>query len=110
MPIYTYQCEKCGNTDKFFRNASKADDSLLCKKCGYDGKHKRLVPSNVSGRAMETRDEYRKKSVVQDTERMVSDRATDAWKKVELPQFIEEHGMEEAIRNGWVDPETKRPK
>ena len=90
--------------------ASKSDDAIICVECKFSGTHNRSIPSNISGRFMENRDEYRKKSVVQETERMVSERASDQWKKVELPEFIEKNGMEEAIRNGWIDPETKRPK
>lgn len=110
MPAYKYECPSCKHTELRFNNVSKRDSPFVCNKCGYSGVHNRMLPDNTSGRAMETRDEYRGKSVVQDTEKMVHERATDHWKKYELPEFIQKNGIEEAIKNGWVDPETKRPK
>ena len=110
MPIYSYECTSCKSIIKAFRNVKQADSAVFCKTCGRHDKQNRLLPNNVSGRALENRDEYRNKNVLQDTERLVEDRAKEHWKKHDLPKLIELEGMDAAIKRGWVDPETKRPK
>jgi hypothetical protein len=61
--------------------------------------------SAPSLRSMETADEYRDKKTVQDVGQMSHDRAREHWRKHELPRFIEKNGIEEAIKNGWVNPD-----
>jgi putative FmdB family regulatory protein len=34
MPIYEYQCKKCGNTSEFLVGVGQDQVELKCKKCG----------------------------------------------------------------------------
>ncbi len=61
--------------------------------------------SAPSVRSLETADEYHGIKNVQDNSKMVDERAKDHWRKHELPRFIQENGVEAAIKNGWVNPD-----
>ncbi|MCC6680547.1 MAG: zinc ribbon domain-containing protein [Phycisphaeraceae bacterium] len=34
MPVYEYQCSKCGHVTEAVRTMSAADEALPCEKCG----------------------------------------------------------------------------
>jgi putative FmdB family regulatory protein len=34
MPIYAYQCRKCGEKFEQFRSISSSDNEVACPKCG----------------------------------------------------------------------------
>lgn len=104
MPIYLYLCPECGSQVKLFKSISSADDLPDCSDGHILTKMNRQI-SIPSVRAMETSDEYRNKKNVQDINKMSNDRARDHWKKHELPRFIEQNGMDAAIKNGWVNPD-----
>lgn len=37
MPIYEYECERCGRTTEALRRMDAADDPLACEHCGDSG-------------------------------------------------------------------------
>lgn len=34
MPIYEYQCDKCGHVTEALRGMARADDPIACEGCG----------------------------------------------------------------------------
>ena len=48
MPIYEYECEKCGNKFENYYWFVGADKDIKCPKCGI-GKPKRIVSSTNKG-------------------------------------------------------------
>lgn len=104
MPIYRYLCPSCSAERKMFKPSSAADELPECS----DGHTSVKMPRQISApslRAMETADEYRDKKTVQDVGKMSQERARDHWRKHELPRFIEQNGLEAAIKNGWANPD-----
>ena len=55
--------------------------------------------------AKETSDEYRGKSVDQDIKSKLKDRASEHFRKHELPRMIDKHGKEYAQQQGFLDAE-----
>lgn len=104
MPIYKYKCQECKKELRLFKPASSADSLPDCQSGHSLVKMQRQI-STPSVRAMETSDEYRNKKNVQDINKMSNERARDHWRKHELPRFIEENGLELAIKNGWSNPD-----
>lgn len=43
MPIYTYQCESCGNVHDKIRKLSEQKEPLSCPKCGSPSEHKPFI-------------------------------------------------------------------
>lgn len=89
---------------KIFKPVSLADSLPECHQGHSKEKMQRQI-STPSVRAMETSDEYRGKKNVQDINKMSEDRAKDHWRKHELPRFIEQNGLEAAVKNGWANPD-----
>jgi len=55
MPVYDYQCRKCGNTYDVFHKVREVVEDVLCPSCG-SGEHVRLLsaPSiSMGGRRSE---------------------------------------------------------
>jgi putative FmdB family regulatory protein len=48
MPIYEYECEKCGHVTETLRTMSQADEPLACEDCG-SGKTHRLQSEFAAG-------------------------------------------------------------
>lgn len=48
MPVYEYQCTKCGEKFEAYRPLMAKDDTVKCPKCGT-AKPKRLISSFTSG-------------------------------------------------------------
>lgn len=104
MPIYRYVCNECNREIKLFRPASSADSLPQCQE-GHSSTEMARQLAAPSVRSMETSDEYRNKKNVQDINKMSEDRARDHWRKHELPRFIEQNGLETAVKNGWANPD-----
>lgn len=87
-----------------FRPSSMADTLPVCQDGHSPVDMGRQIPI-PSIRAMETSDEYRNKKNVQDINKMSEERVKEHWRKHELPRFIEQNGIEAAVKNGWVNPD-----
>lgn len=99
MPIYRYSCLSCGSNKKVSR-IKGLESEVFCGDCGDEMIR---VLSEPMARSMETRDEYRNKSVVDDVEKMVDKRASEYFKKHELPRMIADHGEGWARERGLID-------
>lgn len=99
MPIYRYSCNSCGSSQKVSR-IKNLKSEVFCGDCG--GEMLRVLSAPVP-RSMETRDEYRNKSVVDGVEDMVDKRASEHFKKHELPRMIADNGEAWARERGFVD-------
>ena len=40
MPVYEYECEKCGQVTEALRKMSEADATIACEKCGSEKTHR----------------------------------------------------------------------
>lgn len=103
MPIFRLKCD-CGKEIRFM--SQKKTNPPNCMVCG---KKMFFVMTAPNARAMNTADEYRKKSMLDGTDSMVNDRAKDFFRKHELPRLIAEEGVESARTKGYVD-EDGNPK
>ena len=53
MPIYEYECYKCGEEFESFRGLFENDNKVACPMCGEKGPKRRM--SKVFGKVSETR-------------------------------------------------------
>jgi putative FmdB family regulatory protein len=49
MPIYEYECEKCGERFEMFCSISDSDKAVQCPVCGENQVHKILSAFGISG-------------------------------------------------------------
>ena len=42
MPIYEYECRKCGEEFEAFRGLSENDSEVVCRMCGEKGPKRRM--------------------------------------------------------------------
>jgi putative FmdB family regulatory protein len=50
MPIYEYNCKKCGHTFDMFRGINSDDRQVECPKCGEKHIKRKFSPfSNING-------------------------------------------------------------
>jgi putative FmdB family regulatory protein len=40
MPVYEYQCDKCGHTTESIRAMRDADEAIACESCGSKKTHR----------------------------------------------------------------------
>jgi hypothetical protein len=113
MPIYTYVCP-AGHYNKKLRPVTNADDEVLCEAPDWNKSPPSACnlpstrqPATPQARAVETSDEYHGMKNVQGIKKMVGDRASEHWRKHELPRLIQEHGKEHAVKEGWIDVDGK---
>lgn len=57
MPIYEYECQKCGEKFEDFRWPNEDEKSLKCPKCGAEKPKRKIstVANNSSNNSCETR-------------------------------------------------------
>jgi len=48
MPIYEYECLKCGDVGEFMAGIGRNNDELICKGCGGRELQKILSASNIA--------------------------------------------------------------
>ena len=102
MPFYKFICRHCNlEIKKLLRGPKDAEGySGACHICGHALYFALGKPDK---QAVETVDEDRGKKSIQGIEKMIDERASEHFKKHELPRLIEKEGLETAIQQGWVD-------
>ncbi|MEF8847265.1 MAG: zinc ribbon domain-containing protein [Candidatus Paceibacterota bacterium] len=52
MPVYTYQCENCGQeTDELVERSQKENPEITCSNCGSDSFERKLsAPSQIDNK------------------------------------------------------------
>jgi putative FmdB family regulatory protein len=55
MPIYEYECEKCGEKFEDFRWPNEDEKSLKFPKCGAEKPKRKMSSANSSSNSCETR-------------------------------------------------------
>jgi putative FmdB family regulatory protein len=55
MPIYEYECQKCGEKFEDFRWPNEDEKSLKCPKCGAEKPKRKISTVNSSNNSCETR-------------------------------------------------------
>jgi hypothetical protein len=97
----------CGSDKRVSLLSPDGKKEIFCDGCGSSEMAMRIGTPAV--RSMETRDDYRGKSIVEGVEKMVDDRASEHFKKHELPRLIAEKGERWARDQNLID-EDGRPK
>lgn len=101
MPFYRYVCESCDFSKKKLIDSSKArTHTEACPECGKALVFRFGAPN---AQAMETKDEYRGKSIEMGVSDKILERSSEHFRTHELPRLIEQHGREWAERNGHID-------
>lgn len=101
MPLYRFHCKTCDlSVLKLLRANSVINTEVDCGECG-ERMIATLGATSVLGKV--TIDEYRNKSVDENIEKKLNDRASDRFSKHDLPRIVEKHGKEYAISKGYMD-------
>lgn len=107
MPTKTFHCENC---DIKVKKILKYNDKsiLVCDKC----KQKMEIVLDVipECKITETPDRYRGKTLRKNFKKMMKKRTKEHFDKEEKDRLIQEHGIEEAKQQGWVDKKGKKKK
>lgn len=101
MPLYRFHCGSCDlSVLRLLRANSVSNVEVDCDGCG-----EHMIPTlgatSVLGKV--TIDEYRNKSVDENIEKKLNDRASERFTKHDLPRIVEKHGKEYAISKGYMD-------
>jgi putative FmdB family regulatory protein len=101
MPIYRYHCKSCDESHN-----KMAINDHECPKC----KAKLIRTLGLaSSQANETIDQYRSKTSPVDQRKKIEERAHEHFVKHDLPNIIQQEGLDFAKRQGFVD-EDGNPK
>ena len=97
MPIFNYNCNNCGHSE---RKLTKKDSSVDCEKCGT--KMERKLPVELSSETLEMRDRYRGIQLPKNQEAKIKKRMRLNEEKYERAEKIDRQGIETAERLGWT--------
>lgn len=97
MPLYRYLCPQCNAQ---LQKLSKVTQSKLPCECGAE--LLRQLPSDLNTQTLEMRDPHRGVQLPKNQEKRVKERFTNHHNKNETAAKIDEHGMDDAQRNGWL--------
>jgi hypothetical protein len=107
MPIYRFICKPCNREERRLLKKEEADAfSGACKVCGQPLTQVLGMPE---AHIVETADDYRGKTVVNDIEKKLDARARDYFNKHDLPRLVSEKGIEWCKQQGFLDQDG-RPK
>ncbi len=96
MPLRKFSCKSCGHAwDRLIKGK---DDK--CPECGTDSKA--LLPTELSTAVYELRDKYRGTQLRKGQEQRMRKRMNDHHDRNEVAEKIDKHGMDDAVRNGWL--------
>lgn len=96
MPLRKFECQNCGEQ---FERIIKGKESK-CPKCGADNQAK--LPTELSTAVYEMRDKYRGTQIRKNQEQRMRKRMNDHHDRNEVAEKIDKHGMDDAVRNGWL--------
>ena len=98
MPLFTMVCTKCKREAE---HLVRAKESVQCS-CGNPEPMERKLPTTVSTRTLELKDPRRGKLLPKNLDRQLKKRLNEHHDKYEVAQKVEEHGMNDALKFGWV--------
>lgn len=96
LPVYSYSCS-CGNT---FKDLKKPKEQSKCSKCGT--MVSQSIPSNGMTVIMESLDPTRNVKTRKGVQAQIKDRMTKHHDQYEIADKIDEHGIKDAVKHGWV--------
>lgn len=97
MAVYKFKCSHCNKEYK--KLITKKIEEIDCE-CGK--KAKLQLPSSVNSTMYETKDAHRGVQQPKNQHVNLKQRMNDHHDRFEIERKIDEHGMDEAIRNNWV--------
>jgi predicted nucleic acid-binding Zn-ribbon protein len=96
MPLRKFKCNNCqAEWDRIIKGTN-AD----CPECGLSANA--LLPTEISSATYEMRDKYRGTQIRKNQEQRMRKRMNDHHDKNEVAEKIDKHGMDDAVRNGWL--------
>lgn len=96
MALRNYKCKNCTHEWKRIQQADNAD----CPKCGLV--NIALLPTELNTLTYEMRDKYTGKQIRKNQEQKMRKRMNDHHDRNEVAEKIDKHGMDDAVRNGWL--------
>lgn len=97
MPLFTFYCMGC---DKTFQKILKNKDQEVI--CGCGDHLKAQMPQGISSTTMVVKDPHRGVQQPKDLQAQLKKRMRTHHDKYEIEEKIDQHGMDDAIRNGWT--------
>lgn len=96
MPLRKYKCNNCKHE---WQRIQKGDNDD-CPKCGLSANAK--LPTELNTAVYELRDKYRGTQLRKGQEQRMRKRMNDHHDRNEVAEKIDKHGMDDAVRNGWL--------
>ena len=96
MSLRKFDCPKCAHTWDRIITGVKA----TCPNCGLESSA--LLPTEVNSTTYEMRDKYRGTQIRKNQEQIMRKRMNDHHDRNEVAEKIDKHGMDDAVRNGWL--------
>lgn len=104
MPIFSYYCEACQKIYKRLKVKSEEQDA-----CDCGNPANMVLPSSVNSTTYELKDAHRGVQVKKNLDQQLKTRMNAHHDSTsEVLQKIDEHGMGDAIRNGWLKKVKKK--
>lgn len=97
MPVFNFKCEQC---EREWKDLVKAGENSNCPNCKKEVPS--LMPKAASTVVMETPSKLQGKKIVKGIDKMLKDRSDQHLRKYELADRIDEHGLDDAKRLGWL--------
>lgn len=98
MPAYRFQCPQCQSSKLLL--VSRLVYESPCD-CGSE--MQRQLPSELSSVTLEMRDSHRGVQLPKNHEKNMKTRLIKHHDKYELADKIDQHGLEDAQKHGWLD-------
>ena len=96
MPLRKFECSKCPT--RWDRIIKGSEDK--CPNCGALTKTE--LPKELNTMVYELRDKHRGTQLRKNNEQKLRKRMNDHHDRNEVAEKIDKHGMDDAVRNGWL--------
>ena len=103
MPVYSYGCNTCGRFERVNKFVNRA--LAICPKCGQNA-HMEYA-TDIKSVTMERRGPL-EVAIPKGIEDKMKERQLNQKRSHDSGKFIEDHGIHEAAKHGYVDPTKKR--
>ncbi len=97
MPLRKFKCSHCSHEWQRILTGKQGAD---CPECGEQ--NKALLPTELSTAVYELRDKSRGTQLRKGQEQRMRKRMNDHHDRNEVADKIDKHGMDDAVRNGWL--------
>lgn len=101
MPLFTLKCTECQNEQQKLLPVSVLTRTFECKICKKMSSEIQL-PQGISSTTFVTKDPHRGVQQPKDLQQQLKKRMRDHHDKYEIDEKIDQHGIDEAKRHGWI--------